>query len=872
MVNIFPQGLEGTLVIPIFVGLLIMAALTESLGWDFVGVVVPGYLASVCLSQPVVAGIVVVEAALSWALAVLLDRGLCAARVSHPVFGRDRFFLVLVGSVVVRIAMEGFILPAAVARWGAQWAPLQAHRHELFGIGLVLVPLCANRLWSSGPGRGLFQLVVQTALVVAVLRVVLLPFTNFSLAGFDPSYDPLALAFLTSPRAQMALLTTAAVASWCNRRYGWDFHGILVPALLGLAVLSPIKLVATVVEAILIMSISRALLTLPRLRRVNVEGARKVVLCFAVGVAFKMVVARTALAHLPGYRPADLLGFGYMLPSLLAERIWRSQSVILVLLPTLQTAVAGFVVTTVAAVGLAIAAPAPPPPPRVFASLPQAVLALVPHLRGGDVGLVGQGDSSAGLDDPRTAPPWAQTTDGYRVHVTAEGRGLLAVRAAARPGSPVWTAPLDEWAGLAAAIALRDGAGLALGPADLIDASVHAHGLLPRGLPSPGAQALGDPQHVLHAARSSLAWTTLVRRAIDGAAAEAATTKPGARGSSSATTMANAVIGSADVLRPLLPGAAIQLDGARDGRESSDQLVRAIAPYGLAATVTADAVQVVQGARWPTVVLRPGANAVVAAAFASEWGSSSAAITVCEALAADCVLARDDAGLAVPLALALAQKRGRPLLIVRGTSRSLAADALLLGAPDLGDVARPPWLRPLDDLFAGRISLTHRLPDDLGGLRAFPIDAGRISPTALLWCSPAARRILSGADHGWWARDEIQQLVRQRGVPVLRTDGLRWLADGRGAPFAQALEQTEAMVRTSDVAQLTPRLGPARLTLLVDEPHDLVAFAIEQGARRALVVAGQRREERTVVSAAPHAAMAVRRGLRTLLAREGGTP
>jgi hypothetical protein len=869
MVNIFPQGLEGTLVIPIFVGLLIMAALTESLGWDFVGVVVPGYLASVCLSQPVVAGIVVVEAALAWALAVLLDRGLCAARVSHPVFGRDRFFLVLVASVVVRIAMEGLILPAAVARWGAQWAPLQAHRHELFGIGLVLVPLCANRFWSNGPGRGLFQLVVQTALVVAVLRLVLLPFTNFSLAGFDPSYDPLALAFLTSPRAQMALLTTAAVASWCNRRYGWDFHGILVPALLGLAVLSPIKLLATVVEATLIMSISRALLTLPRLRRVNVEGARKVVLCFAVGVAFKMVVARTALAHLPGYRPADLLGFGYMLPSLLAERIWRSQSVILVLLPTLQTAVAGFVVTTVAAVGLAVAAPAPPPPPQIFASLPQAVLALVPLLRGGDVGL---DDSGAGLDDPRTTPPWAETTDGYRVHVVAEGRGLLAVRAAARPGSLVWTAPLDEWAGLAAAIALRDGAGLALGPADLIEASVHARGLLPRGLPSPGAQASGDPQHAPHAGRSGLSWTTLVRRAIDGAPAQATTTKPGARGSSSAAPLVTAAIGSADVLRPLLAGAAMQLDGARDGRESPDQLVRAIAPYGLAATVTADAVQVVQGARWPTVVLRPGAKAVVAAGFASEWGSSSAAITVCEALAADCVLAHDDAGLAVPLALALAQKRGRPLLIVRGTSRSLAADALLLGAPDLGDVAQASWLRPLDDLFAGRISLTHRLPEELGGLRAFPIDAGRISPTALLWCSPAARRILSGADHGWWARDEIQQLVRQRGVPVLRTDGLRWLAEGRGAPSAQALEQTEALARTSDVAQLTPRVGPARLTLLVDEPHDLVAFAIEQGARRALVVAGQRREERTVVGAAPPAATAVRRGLRTLLAREGGTP
>ena len=62
------------------------------------------------------------------------------------------------------------------------------------------------------------------------------------------------------------------------------------------------------------------------------------VLCFCVGVTFKMATARLALSHLPGYRPTDLLGFGYVLPSLLAERIWLKQSAVLVFVPTLQTA------------------------------------------------------------------------------------------------------------------------------------------------------------------------------------------------------------------------------------------------------------------------------------------------------------------------------------------------------------------------------------------------------------------------------------------------------------------------------------------------------------------------------------------------------
>jgi len=58
MFNVFPPGLEGTLVIPIFVGVLVMAAFNEAWGWDFVGVVVPGYLAAILLLEPTVALVV----------------------------------------------------------------------------------------------------------------------------------------------------------------------------------------------------------------------------------------------------------------------------------------------------------------------------------------------------------------------------------------------------------------------------------------------------------------------------------------------------------------------------------------------------------------------------------------------------------------------------------------------------------------------------------------------------------------------------------------------------------------------------------------------------------------------------------------------
>jgi hypothetical protein len=401
MFNVFPQGLEGTLVIPIFVGVLVMAALNEAWGWDFVGVVVPGYLAAVFMLEPTVALVVAVEALGSWALATAIDRGLTAARVTFPVFGRDRFFLILAASVAVRIALEGFVLQSLAVGLAVRFPALASRRHELFGIGLVLVPLAANRLWANGVRRGAFQLLVQTALVASILRFLLIPFTNFALAGFDPTYDPLALAFLTSPRAQMALLVTAALASAWNRRYGWDYHGILVPALLGLAVLAPVKLLATVVEAVAILLVTRALLRLPRLRTLNVEGARRVVLCFCVGVTFKMVTARLAVAELPGYRPTDLLGFGYVVPSLLAERIWLKQSTALVLVPTLQTAGAGFVLATIGAAALALVAPVAPVGPVMYPSLTRAVAAWRPRLERADPDL--RGLSTSRPPDAETA-------------------------------------------------------------------------------------------------------------------------------------------------------------------------------------------------------------------------------------------------------------------------------------------------------------------------------------------------------------------------------------------------------------------------------------------------------------------------------------
>src|SRR5437868_4766161 len=106
MLPIFPHGLESNLLVPVLLGVLVNFALTEAWGWDFVGVVVPGYLSAAALVEPAVAVVVVIEAAVTWALARLIDTAATRAGLWYPVFGRDRFYFILVVSIFARLLVE----------------------------------------------------------------------------------------------------------------------------------------------------------------------------------------------------------------------------------------------------------------------------------------------------------------------------------------------------------------------------------------------------------------------------------------------------------------------------------------------------------------------------------------------------------------------------------------------------------------------------------------------------------------------------------------------------------------------------------------------------------------------------------------------
>lgn len=360
MVELFPTAvLDTSILTAVLVGLLLVWLLQEWLGWGFTGLVVPGYLASVVAIQPLTGAVMVVEGIATWLVIVALSDALPRWWPWSPLFGRDRFFLALLGSVGVRLAMEGAVFPWLGERFELRIA------NELHSMGLVVVPLLAYAIWRNGPVRAVPRLGVPLLLTWAFLEHVLLAGTNLSLASFELTYEDLAVDFVSSPRAYILLLCGAWLGSVTNLRYGWDFGGIIVPGLLALCWLQPERLAATVGESLVIAVALQLVLRLPALREMNLAGGRTLILAMLLGYALKFGLGHLLGAGWPGLRLRQLFGFGYLLPALMALRIVRSGDPFRTIVPALATSLAGFGGGTALAFLLALALPvAPSAPPE----------------------------------------------------------------------------------------------------------------------------------------------------------------------------------------------------------------------------------------------------------------------------------------------------------------------------------------------------------------------------------------------------------------------------------------------------------------------------------------------------------------------------
>ncbi|MDQ7089470.1 MAG: poly-gamma-glutamate biosynthesis protein PgsC/CapC [Methylococcales bacterium] len=320
--HIFPQGsLSSSVITTVWVGMFVVCFFNLRLGWVLSGLVVPGYLVPLLLIKPWAASVVLLEGFITYFIVWFLSEYLSRYAAWSNLFGRDRFFALVLCSIVIRLFFDGYLLPE-IGQWlNAYWDINFDYHNQLHSFGLIIIALIANQFWKTGFVRGLVPLIVTLGSTLLIVRYGLMEFTNFSLSNIGYLYEGVATSIVSSPKAYIILICTAFLASRMNLLYGWDFNGILIPSLLALQWYEPIKIAATVVESTVILVMAMLLLKAPILNKMTIEGGPKLLLFFNVSFAYKIALGYALLAWFPEVKITDFYGFGYLLATLIAIKI-----------------------------------------------------------------------------------------------------------------------------------------------------------------------------------------------------------------------------------------------------------------------------------------------------------------------------------------------------------------------------------------------------------------------------------------------------------------------------------------------------------------------------------------------------------------------
>ncbi len=358
---IFPEGgLDASVTTTVWLGVLVLGFCNLRLGWTLSGLVVPGYLVPLLIVEPWSAAVVVVEALAAYLIVRLVSERLPVLGFGGALFGRDRFFAIVLASIGMRLLVDGLLLPH-LGNW------LFENHRLMFGdrgtphsFGLIVVALLANQLWKPGLGRGLATFTITTAATWALVRFALIPLTNFKVAGLDYMYEDVAASLLASPKTYIVLVTTAWIASWMNLRYSWEYNGILVPSLIALFLYQPLKILSTVVEAWVVLGLARAALSFGPWRGQSIENGRKLLLFFNLAFLYKLALGHVLAVLAPEVKITDAYGFGYLLATLMAVRMHDKGIAIRLTLSTLGVAAASGVLASMVGFAFTRLMPAAP--------------------------------------------------------------------------------------------------------------------------------------------------------------------------------------------------------------------------------------------------------------------------------------------------------------------------------------------------------------------------------------------------------------------------------------------------------------------------------------------------------------------------------
>lgn len=319
---LFPEGaLTHSVVTTVWIGVFVVAFFNLRLGWPLSGIVIPGYLVPLMIAKPWAALVVIIEGILTYLFIRFISTVMSRWGKWNNFFGRDRFFALILGSLVVRIVLDGYILPEIGALMNQTMGINFDYTSHLRSFGLIITALIANYMWKPGLKRGMGNLTVVVTVTFLLIRFVLMELTNFNIGRVEYMFEDLVSSFLASPKAYIIIIVTSFLASRMNVKYGWEYSGIMIPSLLALQWYQPVKLAATLVEAAVILGFASLIMKLPSFKNITIEGSRKLLLFFNISFAYKFVVGHVLLQTAPHLQVSDYYGFGYLLSTLIAMKM-----------------------------------------------------------------------------------------------------------------------------------------------------------------------------------------------------------------------------------------------------------------------------------------------------------------------------------------------------------------------------------------------------------------------------------------------------------------------------------------------------------------------------------------------------------------------
>ncbi|MCP4156839.1 MAG: hypothetical protein GY757_54505 [bacterium] len=356
--TIFPaDSLSQSVITTVWIGVFVVVFFNMRFGWVLSGIIVPGYLVPLMFAKPWAAVVVVLEGIITYLVVCFFSRYMSKWGKWHNLFGRDRFFAMVLVSLLVRIVLDGWLLPELGKFMTEKLYIVFDYQNNLRSFGLIITALIANYFWKPGLKKGMFSMFTIVGVSYILIRYGLMELTNFNIGRIDYMYEELVTSFMASPKAYIIIIVTSFVASWMNLEYGWEYSGIMIPSLLALQWYQPLKLVSTFVEALFILVVASLVMKLPWFREKTIEGGRKLLLFFNIAFLYKFILGHILLHAAPQVQTSDYYGFGYMLSTFIAIKMHQKDILPQMTGSILQTSLASVILASIIGFGLTFVSP-----------------------------------------------------------------------------------------------------------------------------------------------------------------------------------------------------------------------------------------------------------------------------------------------------------------------------------------------------------------------------------------------------------------------------------------------------------------------------------------------------------------------------------